>query len=47
MEVEIKNREATCHRWRKIGGGTAAEIASGCLSSFTNASAALSIMRGE
>ena len=42
-----QNRESAGRRRRKIGGGTAAGITSGRLSSFTNASSSLSMMRGE
>jgi hypothetical protein len=48
--AEIENRETerdTGHCHRKIGGGTAAGIVSGRLSSFTNTSVSLSSMRGE
>ena len=41
------NRESAVRRRRKIGGGTAAGIASSHLSSFTNASSSLFTMRGE
>jgi hypothetical protein len=41
------NIGAAGHHRRKIGGGTAARIACGCLSSFTSTSIVLSTMRGE
>jgi hypothetical protein len=40
-----RNREATGYRRMKVGGGTATEIVSSHLSSFTNISAMLSTMR--
>jgi hypothetical protein len=47
IDRKHKNREAIGHHWGKIGRETAAGIASGRLSSFTNTSATLSIMRGS
>ncbi|XP_047090889.1 DUF21 domain-containing protein At1g55930, chloroplastic-like [Lolium rigidum] len=42
-----QKRESASARRRKIGGGTAAGIAFGRLSPFTNASSSISMMRGE
>jgi hypothetical protein len=50
LEAEVMEEHGTkaaIHRWRKIGGGTTAEVASGHLSSFTNTSSLLSTMKGE
>jgi hypothetical protein len=44
MEVENKKREVAGHCRKKVGRGTAAGIASGRLSSFTNTSTLLSSM---
>jgi hypothetical protein len=41
-----RNREAAGYCRKKVGGGTATEIASSHLSSFTNISAMLSTMIG-
>jgi hypothetical protein len=45
--MEEHGTEAAIHRWWKIGGGTAAEVTSGHLSSFTNTSSLLSTMKEE